>query len=63
MQKPLWQRAVLSSSSILLVSPVQCNTNVPLKLDCHCEDPAVAGDEAIQLDRHGALRAPRDDKV
>ena len=26
MQKPLWQRAVLLSSSILLVSPVQCNS-------------------------------------
>ena len=26
---------------------------------CHCEERS---DEAIQLDRHGALRAPRDDK-
>jgi len=26
---------------------------------CHCEE---FNDEAIQLDRHGALRAPRDDK-
>jgi hypothetical protein len=28
-------------------------------MDCHCEERS---DEAIQLDRHGALRAPRDDK-
>ena len=35
------------------------NTNVPLPLDCHCEERS---DKAIQLDRHGALRAPRDDK-
>jgi hypothetical protein len=26
---------------------------------CHCEERS---DEAIQLDRHGAFRAPRDDK-
>ena len=34
-------------------------TNVPLNLDCHCEERS---DEAIHLDRHGALRTPRDDK-
>ena len=34
-------------------------TNVPREIDCHCEEQS---DEAIQLDRHGALRAPRDDK-
>jgi hypothetical protein len=28
---------------------------------CHCEE-RVPRDEAIQLDRHGALCAPRDDK-
>jgi len=27
-------------------------------LDCHCEKRS---DEAIELDHHGALRAPRDD--
>src|SRR5688500_9315720 len=27
----------------------------------HCEGPALRDDEAIQLDRRGALRAPRDD--
>ena len=29
---------------------------------CSLEGAASRGDEAIQLDRHGALRAPRDDK-
>jgi hypothetical protein len=29
-----------------------------LAFSCHCEERS---DEAIQLDRHGALRAPRDD--
>ena len=33
--------------------------NVPVKADGHCEERS---DEAIPLDRHGALRAPRDDK-
>ncbi|HRG56145.1 MAG TPA: hypothetical protein PLG56_08910, partial [Lacunisphaera sp.] len=33
--------------------------SAPLFSDRHCEERS---DEAIQLDRHGALRAPRDDK-
>jgi hypothetical protein len=35
-----------------------CYTNRPMKIHCHCEERS---DEAIQMDRHGALRAPRDD--
>ena len=52
---------------------VRFNTSVPLLLDCHCEESRVRDDEAIHLDRHGALppsprlrrtrRAPRDDTV
>jgi hypothetical protein len=34
------------------------HTNRPMKIHCHCEEQS---DEAIQMDRHGALRAPRDD--
>jgi hypothetical protein len=34
------------------------DTNRPMKIHCHCEERS---DEAIQMDRHGALRAPRDD--
>src|SRR6187549_1774066 len=38
--------------SIIEISPNK------LRPTCHCEE---CNDEAIQLDRHGALRAPRDD--
>lgn len=38
-----------------------CNTGVPLLLDCHCEASRVRDGDAIQRDRHGALRAPCDD--
>jgi len=30
---------------------------------CHCEESGLEDDEAIQLDRHGALCAPRDDSA
>jgi len=53
---------------------IEGNTSVPWLLDCPCEDPALAGAEAIQpfrraqgpepvegLDRHVPLCGPRDD--
>jgi hypothetical protein len=43
------------TSSTLIFHP---DTNRPMKIHCHCEERS---DEAIQLDHHGALRAPRDD--
>jgi hypothetical protein len=38
---------------------LKLSANVPLFFDRHCEERS---DEAIQLDGHGALRAPRHDK-